>query len=131
MSVGLLLVTHDGIGDLLLQTAENIFGNPPLKSGTIPVTDDSDREQLLQQAIQLADRLDDGDGVLVLTDLFGSTPANIATDLQQENRINVVSGVNLPMLLKVFNYASLDLATLTEKVLSGGQKSILACRRKE
>ncbi len=131
MSVGLLLITHNGIGDLLLQTAENIFGNPPLKCGAVPVTDNSDREQLLRQATQLADRLDDGEGVLVLTDLFGSTPANIATDLQQEDRINVVSGVNLPMVLKVFNYASLDLATLTEKVLSGGQKSILACRRKE
>jgi PTS system ascorbate-specific IIA component len=130
MSIGLLLITHDEVGDLLLQTAENIFGSRPLASAAISVENNHHREQLHQEAIQLVNRLDQGDGVLVLTDLFGSTPANIATKLQQEGRVNVLSGVNLPMVLKAFNYASLDLAELTTKVLTGGQQSIRACRPK-
>jgi PTS system ascorbate-specific IIA component len=131
MNVGLLLITHDEVGDLLLQTAESIFGSRPLNSGTVGVKNHQDCEQLQQQATQLVNRLDAGDGVLVLTDLYGSTPANIAAKLQQPDRVNVVSGINLPMVLKTFNYASLDLEALTTKVLTGGQDSIRLCHSKK
>jgi PTS system ascorbate-specific IIA component len=130
MSIGLLLITHDEIGDLLLRTAENILGNRPLATATVNVKNNHSCEQLQLEAMQLLARLDQGDGVLVLTDLFGSTPANIATKLQQEGRVNVVAGVNLPMVLKVFNYATLDLEGLTAKALAGGQESIRPCRPK-
>jgi PTS system ascorbate-specific IIA component len=130
MSVGLLLITHDEVGRLLLQTAETILGQRPLSSGSVAVKNNHDCDQLQQEAIQQVTRLDQGQGVLVLTDLFGSTPANIATKLQQEGRVNVLSGVNLPMVLKIFNYASLDLEELTAKALSGGQQSIRLCHPK-
>jgi PTS system ascorbate-specific IIA component len=130
MSVSLLLITHDQAGDLLLRTAEAILGQHPLTTGTLAVENDHDCEQLQRQATQLVTRLDQGEGVLVLTDLFGSTPANIATKLQQDGRVNVLSGVNLPMVLKIFNYASLPLEELTTKALAGGQDSIRLCRAK-
>jgi PTS system ascorbate-specific IIA component len=130
MSVGLLLITHNELGDLLLQTAENILGRRPLATAAVAVKNNHSCEQLQQEAMQLITRLDQGDGVLVLTDLYGSTPANIATKLQQQERVNVLAGVNLPMVLKIFNYASLDLKELTAKALSGGQASIRECHPK-
>ena len=68
-----------------------------------------------------------GDGVLVLTDLYGSTPSNIACKLRRHGHVRVVSGVNLPMLIRVLNYPDLDLDSLKEKALSGGRDGVLSC----
>ena len=67
--------------------------------------------------------------MLVLTDMYGSTPSNIAVGLQREGRVDVVAGVNLPMLVRVLNYPFLDLATLAAKALSGGRDGIMPCKR--
>jgi PTS system ascorbate-specific IIA component len=72
--------------------------------------------------------LDAGDGVLVLTDMFGSTPSNIATRLRAPGALAVVAGVNLPMLVRVLNYASLDLQALVDKAASGGARGVLRCQ---
>jgi PTS system ascorbate-specific IIA component len=71
--------------------------------------------------------LDDGDGVLVLTDMYGSTPSNVASSLGREDRVVVVAGLNLPMLVRVLNYPEDSLSALAEKAVSGGNRGILIC----
>jgi PTS system ascorbate-specific IIA component len=71
--------------------------------------------------------MDQGQGVLVLTDIFGSTPSNIAASLAEDGRIAVVAGLNLPMLVRVLNYPEDPLEGLTEKAIVGGNRGILAC----
>ena len=127
MSVGLLLITHNNIGTTLLEAATRIFGTCPLRAETLAVTEESERQHLERRAMQMADQVDAGDGILVLTDLFGSTPANIARSLQIRARVRVLSGINLPMLVRAFNYASLPLAEITAKAESGGKDGVVMC----
>jgi PTS system ascorbate-specific IIA component len=128
MSVGLLLITHNGIGDAMLQTAINMLGNCPLQAEAIAFTTDDDPDQIQQQASKLATELDSGDGVLVLTDLYGSTPGNIASSLQEDGKVNVLSGINLPMVIKVLNYPYMNLAEITAKAHTGAQEYIIECK---
>jgi PTS system ascorbate-specific IIA component len=92
----------------------------PLNINLLSANRDSDIDDLYETAIVLIKDLDDGDGVLVLTDLYGSTPSNIANSLHEHADINIVTGLNLSMLVRVFNYPNLNLADLTEKAYSGG-----------
>lgn len=126
MSVGLLLITHDGVGRALLDAATRMLGGRcPLPVVALPVGLEVDAAQLRTTALRHASDLDQGDGVLVLTDLYGSTPSNIAASLAAQNGVRVVAGLNLPMLVRVFNYATEDLASLAERALSGGSRGIL------
>ncbi|WP_456373253.1 PTS sugar transporter subunit IIA [Thiolapillus sp.] len=128
MSIGILLVTHPGIGQMLLQNACKLLGNCPLRIRCLDIPLDDDPEQLLKKAREAACVLDDGSGILILTDAFGATPSNIACELTREIQANVVSGLNLPMLIRVFNYSSDDLATLTHKAAEGGMRGIQVSR---
>jgi mannose PTS system EIIA component len=127
MSVGLLLITHNDVGATLVHTATHMLAGMPLAIATLGVRDDSDSDALGAESRRLVARLDQGDGVLVLTDIYGSTPGNIATRLRQAGRVAVVAGVNLPMLVRALNYPGLDLEGLTEKALSGGRDGVMAC----
>ncbi|MEA3278897.1 MAG: PTS fructose transporter subunit IIA [Pseudomonadota bacterium] len=127
MSVGLLLITHNQLGSALLETATGMLGVCPLRAETLSVTEDTERDQLQYEAQQMAERLDTGEGVLVLTDLFGSTPANVANRLQDRAGVRVLTGVNLPMLVRVLNYPGLPLAEMAAKALSGGKDGVLLC----
>ena len=109
MSVGVLLITHGNLGAELISTAEGILGLCPLQTEYLSVPSDTDPESIKARASQLCHQLDEGDGVLVLTDIYGSTPSNIANDLMQKGNIAVISGVNQPMLIRVMNYPALDL----------------------
>ncbi len=71
--------------------------------------------------------LDQGMGVLILTDMFGSTPSNIACTVANNKVVRIVSGLNLPMLVRVFNYANLDLEKLKQKAISGGKEGVAPC----
>lgn len=73
--------------------------------------------------------MDKGDGVLILTDMFGSTPSNIAHRLSQPGRVMVVTGLNLPMMIKVMNYPKLDLQELVDLAVEGGKSGVLFNRR--
>lgn len=72
-------------------------------------------------------KLDQGQGILILTDMFGSTPSNIACAVSDRNDIRIVSGLNLPMLIRVLNYPSLSLEELELKAISGGQEGVVRC----
>ena len=103
MSVGLLLITHNQIGDALLDAATAMIGVHPLPTRTLPVILDSDTEQITAQASKLVQELHQSSGVLILTDMFGSTPSNIAASLLKQPHVMVVAGINLPMLIRVLN----------------------------
>lgn len=127
MSVGLLLITHNHIGAELLATATRMLGNCPLEATALAVVESDDPERLRERAIRCAEELDEGSGVLVLTDLFGSTPSNVAVGLSDRPNVRILSGVNLPMLVRVMNYHGLELAELAEKALSGGHDGLFVC----
>lgn len=128
MSVGLLIITHGPVGTALLQSATEVLGCCPLQARTLEAPNDCNPDEILQRAMAAADNLDNGDGVLVLTDLFGSTPSNISCRLQQFHQASVVAGVNLPMLVRILNYPSLHLEELTHKAISGGRDGVLLCK---
>ncbi len=128
MTIGLLLVTHNQIGTDLLATATSMLGMCPLATEVLPVTQNSDPHALLVKARQLVRELDQGEGVLVLTDIYGSTPSNIACGLLDSGHpVKVVAGLNLPMLIRILNYPRLNLTEIADKALSGGKDGVLVC----
>jgi len=127
VSVGLLLITHAGIGAELLEAATGMLGACPLEAKALSVENGDDPELMEQRARACAQELDVGDGVLVLTDLFGSTPANIASGLCELRDTRILSGVNLPMLVRVLNYPQLPLDDMVDKALSGAREGVLLC----
>jgi len=132
VSVGVLLITHKPLGADLLRIATEILGGRPPGIEAMEVSNDVSREVLIEDARRRLPRLDAGDGVLILTDLYGSTPANVAVALlSMHDRVRVIAGLNLPMLLRALNYASLELDAVTEKALQGGRDGVLACPRRD
>jgi len=124
VSVGLLLITHNRLGDELLGTARTMFQRMPLRVATLAVGKNDKPEEVQVAAERMAAELDEGDGVLLLSDMFGSTPSNIANRLADVERRRVVYGLNLPMLVRVLNYATLDLDELVAKACSGGRDGV-------
>jgi len=127
MSVGILIITHNRIGEDLLQTATKLFDPMPMEARALAVPMNCNTDHIQEHAEQLRNELEDGDGVLVLTDIFGSTPSNIASTLLVHKNTHMVSGVCLPMLVRIFNYATLDIESLAEKAVSGGHDGIIHC----
>lgn len=128
MSVGLLIVSHGKLGDYLLETAAQMLGVCPLATAVLPVSFDSDPDVVFEQAAQVVARLDGGNGVLILTDMYGSTPSNIVNRLHDRHQVQIVAGVNLPMLIRVLNYPRLNLDELAYKALSGGRDGVVLCK---
>lgn len=126
MSVGLLIVSHDNIGQALLDATCEVLASCPFRTEVVAIESDRDVEQTVQHIEQKINQLDKGHGVLVLTDMFGATPSNIACSLAHKN-IAIVSGMNMPMLIRLMNYPCLSLAELTDKAISGGKEGIMYC----
>jgi mannose PTS system EIIA component len=128
VSVGLLLITHQSLGTELLRIGTGIFGTCPARAASLEVENDAPRDALLAQGRRLVAELDAGDGVLILTDIYGATPARLAMELTEgPRRIRLIAGVNLPMLVRALNYAGLDLDTVADKALAGGREGVLPC----
>ncbi|WP_455211441.1 PTS sugar transporter subunit IIA [Kaarinaea lacus] len=129
MTVSVLLITHENIGEILLQTVRRVLEVCPLQTRCLPVPFDSDPDQVEQEAAQMIKAMDKGDGVLILTDMFGSTPSNIAHRLSQDGKVMVVTGLNLPMMIRVMNYPTLNLQQLVDLAVEGGKNGVLFNRR--
>ncbi len=127
MSVGVLLVTHGKLGQFLLETMGDMIGELALASDVLEVRRVQDPDVLLRQGERMIERLDSGQGVLILTDAYGSTPSNIATRLHIDGRTVVIAGVNLPMLVRIFNYPALNLSALSAAAVEGGQRGVVVC----
>jgi PTS system mannose-specific IIA component len=124
MSVGLLIISHDGIGPVMLGTALHMMGGTALKTRLLSASRDNDLDELWVEAGEHLKSLDDGDGILVIADLYGSTPSNIAQKLAVRDNVRAITGLNLSMLLRILNYPQLGLLQLTEKALGGGREGV-------
>lgn len=129
MTVSILLMTHENIGEVILQTVRRVLEVCPLYTKPLHVPFDSDPDEILDEASHMIRSMDKGDGVLILTDMFGSTPSNIAHRLSEPGKVMVVSGLNLPMMIKVMNYPTLNLEQLVELAIKGGKEGVLFNRR--
>ena len=127
MNVGVLLITHPGVATALRNTARNMLGQCYLQTAILEVPLDAPVENITQQATDIINKLDQGDGVLILSDIFGSTPCNIARSLQGKHHVRLVSGINIPMLVRVLNYVDLNLNDLARKAATGGRDGIVLC----
>ena len=126
MSVGILLITHENIGSALVAAATKLLRQLPLRTEVFEVPYDADAEALLPGASAALRRVDGGAGVLVLTDLYGATPSNLAAKLARLGTpVRRVSALNLPMLLRVMNYADLDLDELPAVAAAGARNGVI------
>jgi PTS system ascorbate-specific IIA component len=123
--VGILIIAHGTLGESLIHCATHVLGGRPSNLMQIGVTVHDDPQQLLPQAIRLTRQLDQGDGVLVLADVYGATPANLARQLLIPGKVEGVAGVNLPMLVRALTYRNEPLQVVTSKALSGGVEGVL------
>lgn len=131
MRIGLLLVTHGKLGHHLLDTLRDMLGELPLAADVLEVRRVSAHDVLISQGRKMIDRLNSGAGVLILTDAFGSTPSNIANKLSTDASTAVVAGVNLPMLVRIFNYPDLALPEMSRSAVEGGSRGIIECPRRD
>ena len=126
MSVGILLLTHEGIGTALMAAATRLLRQLPLKTEVFEVSYDADADIVLPAASSALRRVDTGSGVLILTDLYGATPSNLGARLAQLGTpVRRVSALNLPMLLRVMNYADLDLDELPAVAAAGARNGVI------
>jgi len=129
LSVAILLITHSGIGYEMMNVVFTTFSEkaPTLNIHHLPIQPEQDPDDMIHQAKQLIKTIDTGAGVLILTDVLGATPSNIAQQLLRmaDHSIRAVSGVNLPMLFRAINYSALSLDEIAYKAFSGGREGVL------
>ena len=124
--IGVLIVTHGAIGEELLATATQILGQPSsFRAAALAVRSVQDPAVVLAQARSLVAQLDDGSGVLVLTDMYGSTPGNVVGGLLEDGRVEGVAGISLPMLVRVLSGGDRTLAGAVQRALTGGTEGVL------
>lgn len=123
--VGILLITHNGLGDSLLDCVRHVTGKVPANLKSLSVFADDDPKAKEDEARTLIKLLDQGDGVLLLIDIYGATPANIAHRLCQPGQVEGVAGVNLPMLLRVACGPDMPLLATVQRALQGGRDCIV------
>jgi mannose PTS system EIIA component len=123
--IGILIVSHGAFGEALIHCASHVLGKRPLRVRQIGITVHDDPDAILPQAQELVRALDDGSGVLVLTDILGATPANIATRLLAPGKVEGVSGVSLPMLVRALTYREQPLDVVLLKAMSGGREGVV------
>lgn len=123
--IGILIVTHGEIGTSLLDSASQILGARPQQVATLSVWRQDDPDDLVLRARELMEQIDAGEGVLILTDLFGATPGNVVSKLLQDGRVEGVSGVSLPMLLRVVTSRNGSIAAAVQRALSGGSEGLV------
>lgn len=127
--VGILLIAHAPLAAALAAAAAHVYACAPERAGAqlrlLDVQPDADPAATVAQARLLLREIDTGSGVLVLTDAFGASPGNIATQLAEPGRVAVIAGVNLPMLLRALCYRDGSLSETAEKALAGGNQGVM------
>ena len=124
--IGILIVSHGAFGESLIHSASHVLGRRPLYLRQLGVTVHDDPDAILPMAQDLIRFLDQGRGVLVMTDIYGATPSNIGARLLQPGRVEGISGVNLPMLIKALTYREQStLEELAQKAITGAAKGIV------
>jgi PTS system ascorbate-specific IIA component len=122
--IALLIVAHGNLGDSLIQCASHVLGKRPEALENLDLSACKDPAEMLERARARLASLNQDEGVLILTDVYGATPCNTVCKILESSHIEAISGVNLPMLLKALTYRDQGMATLLEKAVSGGQAGI-------
>ncbi len=123
--IGILLITHGSLGESLIQCACHVMNRRPPQLLQLGVSGQDDPLDTLPLARQLLDMVDTGDGVLILSDILGATPANTAAKLLEPGRIEGVAGVNLPMLLRTITYRERNMEILVKKAVAGACEGVV------
>lgn len=123
--IGLFLITHGTYGESLIQCACHVLNKRPPQIAQMGVSAQDDPLDALPLAQRMLTLVDSGKGVLVMTDVFGATPANIALKLLEPGRIEGIAGANLPMLLRALTYRDKDMPTLIAKAIAGGRDGVV------
>ncbi|MEA1946336.1 MAG: PTS fructose transporter subunit IIA [Thermodesulfobacteriota bacterium] len=123
--IGIVIVTHSQLGDALIDAAEFILGNRP--DTMVPVSIDlkENVDKLRKKIAEAIKQVDNKKGVLILTDMFGGTPSNLSYSFLEEGKVEVISGVNLPILIKAVDIQKdMELSDLAQEIEAFGKKSI-------
>ncbi len=122
--IGLVLVTHGRLAAEMIAATEHVVG-PQSEMRAICIGPDDDMEQRREEIMQAVADVDDGAGVILLTDMFGGTPSNLAISIMDRAKVEVIAGVNLPMLIKLASVReSADLASAVASAQEAGRKYI-------
>lgn len=122
---GILIIAHAPFASALRDCATHVYCGCPQRVVALDVIADAEPAEVLKQARAMLAEVMSENGVLVLTDIFGATPANIAAKLADGNRVRVLAGANVPMLMRAISYRKGSLEELTHKALSGGAQGVL------
>ncbi len=125
-STHVLLLTHGNIGNALIEAAQLTWGRLPLPVTSVAVSPQCNADTLIAKLRKTLSTLSQAHQILVLTDLFGSTPANVAQRLDFPG-LYIVCGVSLPMLLKIMNYPQAPIDLLANKAVEGGKEGVVQC----
>lgn len=126
MSVGVLLLTHSGVGPALLGAVRGVLGPLPLKTAAVEAAFGEEIDHVVTRAAAAIRQIDQGAGVLILTDLFGASPSNVAAQMGNlACPTRRIAGVNLPMLLRVMNYAEQSLDEMVDTATMGGRNGVV------
>jgi PTS system ascorbate-specific IIA component len=123
--IGIMIIAHDTLGESLVRAVTHVLGQRPLQFEAFAVTAADDPLQLLPRAREAVARLDTGDGVVIFSDIYGATPCNLACKLLTPGRVEGLSGVNLPMLVRAFTYRTKGMDTLMKKAVTGGCEGVM------
>ena len=123
--IGILLITHGTYGESLIQNVCHVLNKRPPLIGQIGVAAQDDPLDMLPVAQRRLQEVDGGDGVLIMTDMLGATPSNLALKLLLPGRVEGVAGVNLPMLLRALTYRLGSMGMLQQKAISGGHDGVI------
>ena len=125
MTIGVLLVSHELLGQTMLDISVKTLSVCPLATKVLSVPLECEPDELANAAEKMVSELDTGDGVLILTDLCGATPSNIACRLSHFQHVLVVVGLNMPMLMRILNYPNLSLEEMAERAVDGGRQGVM------
>ncbi|NTV68736.1 MAG: PTS fructose transporter subunit IIA [Azonexaceae bacterium] len=123
--IGILLITHGSYGEALVQNVCHVLNKRPPQVMQLGLTSQDDPLDILPMAREMLALVDKGDGVLVLTDIFGASPANLALKLLERGRVEGLTGVNMPMLLRALTYRDKGMETLLVRARDGGRDGII------
>jgi len=126
--IGILLITHGSFGEALIQNACHVLNKRPPQLHQLGMSPQDDPLDQLPLAREMLKLVDNGQGVLVLTDIFGASPANLALKLLEPGRVEGLTGVNLPMLLRALTYRDRDMETLLMRARDGGRDGVFNMR---
>jgi len=123
--ISILLITHGELGKSLIECATHVLGDKPLFLESLSIENDCTHESMFRQISERINLLDQGNGVLILTDIFGATPCNIITKIIKPGKVSAIAGVNLSMLIRTISYRNESFDSLISKAIQGAQDGII------